>query len=181
VKITVVGRGHVGGGLARLWEKAGHDVMALGRDGGDGSGADVVLVAVPGDAIAEALGGVSGIEGKPAVDATNAYRGRPDGFESLAQQVKSILGGPVAKAFNLEYAQLYDQVAEQRVPPTTLYAADDEARDVTEQLIRDAGYEPVRYGGLDTARTLEDQIQFLGGIGEALGPHFRRYAKPGEL
>jgi predicted dinucleotide-binding enzyme len=181
VKITVVGRGHVGGGLARLWEKAGHDVTALGRDGGDGSDADVVLVAVPGDSIAEALARVSGIDGKPAIDATNAYRGYPAGVESLAQQVKSIVGGPVAKAFNLEYARLYDQVAEQRVPPTTLYAADDGAREVAEQLIRDAGYEPLRYGGLDDARALEDHIHFMGRIGEALGPHFRRYAKPGEL
>ena len=58
MRITVIGRGNVGGGLARLWEAAGHDVTRLGREGGDVSDADVVLLAVPGDAVAEALDGV---------------------------------------------------------------------------------------------------------------------------
>jgi predicted dinucleotide-binding enzyme len=56
VKITVVGRGNVGGGLAKRWQAAGHDLTALGRDGGDASEADVVVVSVPSGAIAEALG-----------------------------------------------------------------------------------------------------------------------------
>ncbi|WP_251021203.1 hypothetical protein [Streptomyces sp. ISL-98] len=49
-----MGRGHVGGGLARLWQRAGHNVTALGRDGGDASDAEVIVVAVPSDAIADA-------------------------------------------------------------------------------------------------------------------------------
>src|SRR5215475_14382131 len=35
MKITVIGRGNVGGGLARRWREAGHEVEELGRDGGD--------------------------------------------------------------------------------------------------------------------------------------------------
>jgi predicted dinucleotide-binding enzyme len=31
MNIPVIGKGNVGGGLARLWEQAGHDVTALGR------------------------------------------------------------------------------------------------------------------------------------------------------
>src|SRR5919109_4765830 len=98
MKITVLGRGNVGGGLARLWERAGHDVTALGSDGGDASDADVVVVAVPSGAIADALGKVSGIEGKVTIDATNAPGQRNEDFESLAHQVKSIVGGPTAKS-----------------------------------------------------------------------------------
>jgi predicted dinucleotide-binding enzyme len=56
MRITVVGKGNVGGGLADLWEQAGHTVTRLGRDGGDVSDAEVVLLAVPGGAIAEAIG-----------------------------------------------------------------------------------------------------------------------------
>jgi prephenate dehydrogenase len=52
MNITTIGRGNVGGGLAHRWEKAGHTVTQLGRDGGDASDADVVLVAVPSGAIA---------------------------------------------------------------------------------------------------------------------------------
>ena len=47
MKIVTIGRGNVGGGLGALWRKAGHEVTELGRDGGDASDADVVLVAVP--------------------------------------------------------------------------------------------------------------------------------------
>jgi predicted dinucleotide-binding enzyme len=55
VKFVVVGRGNARAGLARLWQAAGHDVISVGREGGDASDAEVVVVAVPGDAIAEAL------------------------------------------------------------------------------------------------------------------------------
>jgi hypothetical protein len=46
MKLAVVGRGRIGGGLADFWEKAGHEVTRIGRDGGDVSEAQVVLVAV---------------------------------------------------------------------------------------------------------------------------------------
>jgi len=182
MKIVTVGRGNIGGGLAALWRKAGHDVTELGREGGDASDADVVLVAVPSNAIAAALGGVKGVEGKVAIDATNAFGGRNEQFESLAHEVKSITGGPVAKAFNANYAALYDEVAKQRVKPSNLYAADDGAREVAEQLSRDAGFDPVPLGGLDKARALEDHLGFMSALIEAgLGRFLYRYAKPGEL
>ena len=182
MKITVLGRGNVGGGLARLWRDAGHEVQELGRDGGAASEADVLLVAVPGPEIASALGGVTGIEGKVTIDATNAVRGRNEEFESLAHEVKSIVGGPTAKSFNLNFANVYDEIGNQRVRPSNLYCAEDEAREVTEQLIRDAGYDPVYAGGLERARMLEDHLELLFAVNQAgLGPFFVRYAKPGAL
>ena len=174
MNITVIGRGNVGGGLAARWRGAGHEVQELGRDGGDASSADAVLVAVPSGAIADALGKVNGLEGKVVVDATNAFAGRNEQFPSLAHEVKSITGGPVAKAFNLNFAALYDKIDEQPEQPGLLYAADDEAREVTERLIRDAGYEPVPAGDLDNARVLED---FLAAFG-AFGRSFYRFWKP---
>jgi len=139
MRIAVIGRGNVGGGLAKRWRDAGHDVQELGRDGGDASDADVLLVAVPSPQIADALGKVSGIEGKLTIDATNAVRGRNEDFESNAHEIKSIVGGPTAKSFNLNFANVYDEIAAQRVRPSNLYCAEDDAREVTEQLIRDAG------------------------------------------
>jgi 8-hydroxy-5-deazaflavin:NADPH oxidoreductase len=179
MRITVVGRGHVGGGLAKRWEQAGHDVTALGRDGGDASNAEVVVVSVPSGAIADALGKVSGIEGKTAIDTTNAYGGRNEDFPSLTHEVKAIVGGPVAKSFNINFARLYDRIDEPDVRPGNFYVAEDEARAVTEQLIRDAGYDPINVGGLDNARLLEDQMKFAGAIIEGgLGPFFYRYWSP---
>jgi hypothetical protein len=179
MKITTIGRGNIGGGLADRWERAGHTVTRLGREGGDASDADVVLVAVPGGSIAEALGKVSGLDGKVVIDATNAFGSRNEGFESLAHEVKSIAGGPVAKSFNTNYAAVYDKIDEQRDPPGSLYAAEDDAREVAEQLIRDAGFEPVYAGGLENARLLEDHLTLMGAINKGgLGRFFYRYAPP---
>src|SRR5205807_1471694 len=136
----------------RLWEQAGHNVTTLGSEGGDASDADVVLVAVPSGSISEALGKVTGLEGKTAIDAANAFAGRDEQYESFAHEVKAHTNGPVAKAFNANFAVLYDKVAEQQTRPSCLYAAEDEAREVTEQLIRDAGYDPVSVGGIENAR-----------------------------
>jgi predicted dinucleotide-binding enzyme len=180
MKITAIGRGNIGGGLARLWEQAGHEVTTLGREGGDVADADVVLLAVPSDSVSDALSKVSGLEGKIAIDANNAFHGRDERYESFAHEVKAHTNGPVAKAFNANFARLFDQVAEQRVRPSCPYAADDEAREVTEQLIRDAGYDPVPLGGLENARALEDFVaNFLGKI--EVGRVFYRFALPGEL
>lgn len=178
MNITVVGRGNVGGGLARRWQSAGHQVTALGRDGGDASGADVVVVAVPGHAVAQALATVSGLSGQVTVDATNLYTERDETFPSLAHQIKSIVGGPTAKAFSTIFAGAYDQVAAQEVPPSSLYAAEPEAREVTEQLIRDAGFEPVPVGDLAPgARLLEDGAPLLGAVARQIGPFFYRYER----
>ena len=182
MRISVIGRGNVGGGLAQRWSTAGHEVQELGRDGGDASDSDVLLVAVPAGEIANALGAVSGIGGKLTIDATNAVRGRNEEYESLAHEVRSIVGGPTAKSFNLNFANIYDQIDAQRVRPSNLFCAEDEAREVTEQLIRDAGYEPVYAGGLERARMLEDHLALLFAVNQAgLGPFFYRYASPGEL
>jgi 8-hydroxy-5-deazaflavin:NADPH oxidoreductase len=178
MNITTIGRGNIGGGLARLWEQAGHAVTTLGQDGGDAVGADVVLVAVPSGSISGALDKVSGLEGKIAIDATNPFAGRDERYESLAHEVKAHTNGPVAKAFNANFARLYDEAPRQRVRPGCLYASDEEAREVTEQLIRDAGYEPVSMGGIDGARALED---FVTGVLGKVGRVFYRFAAPGEL
>jgi len=140
------------------------------------------VVAVPDPEIANALGEVTGLEGKPTIDATNAIRGRNAAFESNAHEVKSIAGGPTAKSFNLDFARIYDEIDAQRVRPSNLYCAEDEAREVTEQLNRDAGYDPVYAGGLEAARMLEDHLELLFAVNQAgYGPFFYRYASPGEL
>jgi 8-hydroxy-5-deazaflavin:NADPH oxidoreductase len=179
MNITVIGRGNVGGGLAKRWRAAGHEVQELGRDGGDASDADVVLVAVPGGEIESGLSKVTGLAGKTAIDATNWFGSaeRPP-FPSLAHQVKAIVGGPVAKSFNLNFANLYDKIDEQPERPSNVYCADKEARGVTEQLIRDAGYEPIDAGDLDSARAMEDGLAVLIALSRAGGPVFYRDWRP---
>jgi predicted dinucleotide-binding enzyme len=182
MKIATIGKGNVGGGLADLWEKAGHEVRRIGSEGGDVSDAEAVLLAVPQAAIDDALGSVGGLSGKPLIDATNFIRGeRPGGATSLAEYVKQRSGATVAKAFNTVFAALYDQVSGQRVRPSCLYCGEDAAKETAAQLIRDAGYDPVDAGGLENARLLEDFLQLSFAVSSNLGRFFYRMAPPGEL
>jgi predicted dinucleotide-binding enzyme len=182
MKIATVGRGNIGGGLADLWEKAGHEVARIGKEGGDVSTAEAVLIAVPGGAIAEALEGVPGLEGKTAIDATNLFGAeRPAGFQSNAEFVKSKTNGPTAKSFNLNFARLYDRLGGAEPKPMNIWTGDEEAREVVEQLNRDAGYEPAYGGPLENARAQEDFLALFVGISNELGPCFYRFAPPESL
>ncbi|MFI6604332.1 NADPH-dependent F420 reductase [Nonomuraea sp. NPDC050536] len=180
MNITVIGRGRIGSGLGRLWQSAGHQVTALGREGGQAEESDVVVIAVPGQAVADALARVKGLNRQVTIDATNIYVPRTSAHPSLAHEVKSIIGGPTAKSFSTNFAALYDDIARQRVRPSNLYAADPGAREVTEQLITDAGFDPVFAGDLDqAARLLEDSSALTRAIASQIGPHFYRYGTAG--
>src|SRR3954451_14316053 len=166
MKIAVLGRGKVGGGLADLWERAGHEVRRIGRAGGDVSDAEAVLVAVPGGAITEALDNARGIEGKTVIDATNLWGGAepPEGFSSNAEFVKSRTDGPTAKAFNTNFASLYERIGEAGSTPSNMWSGEEEARQVVERLSRDAGYELAYAGSLENAAAQESFIEITAGI-----------------
>jgi 8-hydroxy-5-deazaflavin:NADPH oxidoreductase len=184
MRVAVVGRGNVGGGLADLWERAGHElVRRIGREGGDVSEAEAVVVAVPGSAIAEALDNVQGIEGKTVIDATNLVGvDPPAGFSSNAEFVKSRTNGPTAKSFNTNFAALYDRIGEARSTPSNLWCDDEEARQVVEQLNRDAGYEPVYAGPLGNTAAQENIVKLVYAIYQGgLDPFFYRMAPPDQL
>ena len=183
MKIAVLGRGNVGGGLADLWEGAGHEVTRIGREGGDVSEAEAVLVAVPGGTIAEALDSVEGIEGKTVIDATNLVGvDPPSGFSSNAEFVKSKTNGPTAKSFNVNFAALYDRIGEAGSTPGNLWCGDEEARVVVEQLNRDAGYEPIYAGPLQNAALQESFLKLVFAINRGgLGRFFYRMAPPDQL
>ena len=183
MRIAVIGRGNVGGGLADRWESAGHDVARIGRDGGDVADAEAVLIAVPGAAIAEALDSVTGLEGKTAIDATNLVgAGPPEGHASNAEYVKSRTNGPTAKSFNINFAAIYDRIADARTPPSNIWCGDEDARAVVEQLNRDAGYEPVYAGQLENAAAQERFIGLVFGIAQGgFGPFFYRIAPPDQF
>jgi predicted dinucleotide-binding enzyme len=177
MKIVTIGRGHIGGGLADLWERAGHQVTRLGREGGDVSDADVALMAMPGGAIAEAIAKLTGIDGKMAIDATNLYGvDPPAGFASNAEFVKSKTNGPTAKSFNVNFASLYPRFAEARARPSNIWCGDAETREVVEQLNRDAGYDPVYAGPIENAALQEGMVKIVFAISEGIGPFVYRMA-----
>jgi predicted dinucleotide-binding enzyme len=179
VKITIIGRGNVGGALQRVLSAQGHEVSALGSDGGDAADADAVILAVPGGAVEDALRSVRGVEGKVLIDATNPLQGRPEGVESLSAWAKSVTNGPTAKAFNTNFAALFEHAANAEYRPTMPLCGDDEALPVAEQLSRDCGYEPVVVGGLEHAAGLEDYVSgILIPLVMTRGPLFYRFDWP---
>jgi len=183
VNITVVGKGNVGGGLADRWERAGHDVQRIGQEGGDASGADAVLLALPGARLADAFESVKGLEGKTVIDATNLIGAAPpDGFGSNAEFVKSKTNGPTAKSFNINFAAIYDQIDSASTRPGNLWCGEEEARAVVEQLSRDAGFDPIYAGGLENSALQESMLRLVFAINQGgMGPFFYRMAPPGEF
>jgi len=185
MKITTIGKGTIGGTLARLWRSAGHDVTELGRDGGDAADADVVLLAVPNQAVPEALTRVTGLNGKVVIDATNRLDGTepPTEHASIAEYVKATTHGPTAKAFNLNFGALFEQAGGGAKRPSNLWVGDEEARAAVEQLTRDMGMEPVYGGPLERAGAQEAFAHILITITQDIGDGllFYRFAKPGDL
>jgi predicted dinucleotide-binding enzyme len=181
MKITTIGRGNIGGTLGRLWSSAGHEVTQLGRDGGDASNADVVLLAVPSAAVPNALAAVTGLDGKVIFDATNRIGDQtpPAGYDSVAEYVKATTGGPVAKVFHLNFGAILDQAASSATRPSNLWVGDEGARDAVEQLSRDIGMEAAYGGPLERAATAEAFTEILITILQGAGaPVFYRFATP---
>jgi 8-hydroxy-5-deazaflavin:NADPH oxidoreductase len=183
VRIALVGRGRLGGGLGDLWQRAGHEVTRIGRDGGSVADAEAVLIAVPGGAVEDALEALDGLAGKTAIDATNLARtSPPGGFASNAEFIKSRTGGPTAKAFNLNFASLFDRLAHARALPGNIWCGDEEARGAVERLSRDAGYEPLYAGPLANAAIQEGAIALLFAVSRGgLGQFVYRMAAPEQL
>jgi hypothetical protein len=183
MKVTTIGRGEIGGTLGRLWASAGHEVTGLGHDGGDAGDADVVLLAVPGTIVSEALAGVSGLRGKVILDATNRISSEtppPAGYDSVAEYVKETTGaGSVAKVFHLNYGAILDRAATAERRPGNLWVGDEGARDAVEQLSADVGMQAAYGGPLERAATAEAFTEiFISVRQEAGAPIFYRFATP---
>jgi hypothetical protein len=166
MKIAVIGTGHIGGTLGGKWRAAGHDVTYGSRRGGDGQdgpggaplrpigaaidGAEVVVLAVPGGAVAEVLAEHGqALNGTVVVDATNRM-----GSDRTDNQQAITAGAPDVKyvrAFNI-YG--WENFADPYPGTTLFFAADPAARAVTEELVRAIGLEPAYVGGTEATGTV---------------------------
>jgi 8-hydroxy-5-deazaflavin:NADPH oxidoreductase len=164
MKIAVIGKGNIGGTLGSKWSAAGHDVVYGTRDGsGEGPGgaqvrgigaavedADVVVLAVPGQAVPDVLSEVGGsLAGKVVIDAANRM-GAPES-DSRALISAAAPSARYARAFNsLGWENFADPI-----PGTNLFfAADAEARTTAEELISAVGLEPAFVGDASATATV---------------------------
>ncbi len=165
MRIAVIGTGNIGGTLGQRWQAAGHDVVYGSRQGaGEGpggapmlpvgealTGADAVLLAVPGRAVAELIGPHgAALAGKVVIDATN----------NIGQPVVNSQAAVAAAAPDAAYARAFSTLGWENfadpLPGTILaFAADPGARPAVEELITAVGLEPVYVGGPDATGTID--------------------------
>ncbi len=169
MKIAVLGAGRVGSTVGKLWHAAGHDVtfaarsaarpQALAAELGERAhaasvaaavaGAEVVLVAVPGPAVTDALQAAGPLDGRVVVDAANSFGQEQVTLRSLADAFPRARW---VRAFNSLSASIMAD-DNHRTPPWVMFlSGDEEAKPVAAQLIRDAGFDPFDLGGTDDSR-----------------------------
>ena len=176
-RITVLGAGNVGGALARLWSKAGHDVSIAVREGstakpipGVSTGAakelartaEVLVLAVPWEAAEQALASCGDVGGKTVVDCTNPLLPNLEGLAfgtttSAAEKLQqSAPRARVVKAFNTIGAPLFGNATFNGLQADGYFCGDDEAaKAAIVPLITAAGLRPFDAGPLRNARYLE--------------------------
>jgi predicted dinucleotide-binding enzyme/3-methyladenine DNA glycosylase Tag len=172
VRIAILGAGHVGSTLGRLWHAAGHDVTFAARDAARPqalaaelgerahaasvadavAGADVVLVAVPGPAVADVLQAAGPLDGRVMIDAANSFRQQQVTLRSLADAFPRARW---VRAFNSLPASIMADDNHRDPPWVVFLSGDEEAKPVVAQLVRDAGFDPVDLGGIDDSRLLD--------------------------
>jgi predicted dinucleotide-binding enzyme len=182
--VTVVGAGRVGQALGANLTRHGHQVRYAVRDperartglppaasvvplAGAAAGADLTVLAVPFDTVAEVVGGLGLADGTVLVDATNPFgRALPPDAPSGAAVVAAAAGPGVrvVKAFNVLGAEhMADPPLADGSRPLLPVAGDDPAaRAAVAALADELGFDAVQVGGLEAAGLLEDAARLWG-------------------
>jgi len=185
MKIGIIGTGEIGGALARHWSAAGHQLMissrhpeqlqALAKELGPNvkvgtpreaaAFGDVVMMAVPYGALPQVGRDYAAeLKGKVVLDAGNPYPSR-DGDMAVRDRQRGtgvasaeyLPGTRLVRAFNAINSGPLEREAFRKPEKIGIpLAADDaEAMKIAEQLVSDAGFDPVPVGKLSRAREFD--------------------------
>jgi 8-hydroxy-5-deazaflavin:NADPH oxidoreductase len=182
MRIGVIGAGNIGGNAARLFGRAGHEVLVsfsrdqakleqLAAEVGGSSGTpaeaarfgEVVVLSVPWTAIDDALAQAGPLAGKVVIDTTNQFgRGGwlqlPEGQTAATLNQARMPGARLVKAFNTLTACFQAASAGRTGPDRVvmfLCGDDAAAKETVSRLIDDAGFQPFDLGGLADATPME--------------------------
>jgi predicted dinucleotide-binding enzyme len=183
MKIAVIGTGSVGGTLGRRWAELGHGVRFGVRDLADAAAnalvaqikgdarlarvpdavadAEVVVLATPYGANADALAAAGDLRGKVLIDVTNPLRADLSlavGFDSSGGETVARLapGARVVKAMNQVGFEIMADAHFAAGKPVMFVAGDDAAaKQVVLDLVAALGFEALDAGPLALARLLE--------------------------
>jgi 8-hydroxy-5-deazaflavin:NADPH oxidoreductase len=185
MKIGIMGAGRIGGNAARLFARAGHDVLLsfsrdparlqalaaeIGEHAAVGSAAeaarfgDVVVLSVPWRLIPGVLREAGSLEGRTVIDATNQYgldglEQIPGGLTTAQFNQQRMPGAKLVKSFNTLTAgfQASETGREPADQRAVLFLCGDDAaaKATVSDLILDAGFVPADIGGLADATPME--------------------------
>jgi hypothetical protein len=165
MRIAIIGTGNIGGTLGGRFQAAGHDVIYGSRNpGGAGpggapqaavdeaiSGAEVVLLAVPGPAVTDVVAANGpALDGKIVIDAVNRM-GAPE-FNSHAAITGAAPQASYVRAFN---SIGWENFASPPEGADLFFAADDAARPAAEELIKAVGLNPAYVGDAGARGTVD--------------------------
>lgn len=185
VRIALIGAGNVGSALGRGWARAGHRIVYgvpdpdapkhASASAGAGNapvlpvtdacaGAQVIVLAVPWEAVPAALGACGDLAGRVVMDVTNPLRMGPDGLELALgfdrSGAETIAGwapqAQVIKAMNQVGAAVMDAANGYPAAPTMFVAGGEGAAlRLVMRLVADLGFDARHAGPLSLARLLE--------------------------
>jgi predicted dinucleotide-binding enzyme len=204
MKIGIMGAGNMGTAFARRLAAAdhevaiaaerldearqvagevGHRVRAVPREE-LAEGTDLLILATPYAASADALRAVRHTDGKAVIDISNPMTGDMalaiGHTTSAAEEIqRAVPGVNVVKAFNTVFSAVLgsEPAGDSRVQ--IFYAGDDAgAKDTVRRLVESIGFEPVDSGPLANARYLEPLgmlniwLGYVGGRGTNIAPRW---------
>lgn len=184
VKIAIIGTGKMARGFAgalatrhevtlgsRDPQRAAKVASATGAVGvatyeGAAAGAEVVILAVPWEAMEATLGQLRNLDGTVVIDVSfplrKAEREAMKGTSTAEEIQKRLPGARVLKGWNHVHARHLTAPEVDGIAASVLIAGDDpEAKEIALGLARDMGFHPVDVGPLKATRDLERLVSVM--------------------
>jgi 8-hydroxy-5-deazaflavin:NADPH oxidoreductase len=179
MRVGIIGGGRIAGTIGGRWEGAGHEVVYGLRDPSKKEGAvsigqalkaaDVVLLAIPGDAVtAFVLEHARDLDGKVVIDATNNFRGAA--MNSWADIASALPKASLYRAFNSYGWDVFAGAEVGGAQPDLFYAGPEGAgQEAVEELITGVGMRPVWVGGQDQADVVDGVLRLWFTLSQSRG------------